>query len=396
MKRASPRHLVAVWNPSYTTDAMEEHLRVLLHWSELRAKGEADADEVYVMWSRLRSPNRVAPLPHLDDVFALRKQIESGTETHLYLTDFRSLYVGWLSEITSEQFLDEYPDEIDHLPAYAHGRPTDFYFTLWDIRRLVADDTVGTAEELSRLLNVRYDRRPVSLYGGMVDLPLIVERPDARLWFSDRGILTDGRLWAEHDASRRSETERVSRDLRENLFGDDLWGALEPGTRAFLASGEAVYRARRNDPNFDFSSCAIEYAKAIETELNALVFPLLRPMYSKGSPVGRMTSIEGRQVDLGKPVSHQTLGAMVNLLEHNQDVRRGLKAVFPARDAKFLMTELPHYIRPVGELRNPAAHDRRLTREEVSGLREEIMGIGREGLLVRLGRTKIRTRAVRV
>ena len=25
-----PRHLVAVWNPSYTTDAMEEHLRVLL------------------------------------------------------------------------------------------------------------------------------------------------------------------------------------------------------------------------------------------------------------------------------------------------------------------------------------------------------------------------------
>lgn len=329
MKRTSPRHLVAVWNPSYATDAMEVHLRLLLDWSELHKKGDANQDEVYVLWARLRSANRVAPLPHLDDILALNDQIEDGVETHIYLTDYRSLYVGWLSEITPESFLKEWPDEADHLPSYAHGRPTDFFFHLWDIRRLVADDTVATVAELSRLMNVRYDHRPVSIYGGMVDLPLIVERPDARLWFSDRGILTNGRLWAEHDASWRSETERISRDLRENLFGDDLWGALEPGTRVFLASGEAVYRARRHDPNFDFSSCAIEYAKAIETELNALVFPLLRPVYAKGNPVGRITHVDGRRIDLGKPVPHQTLGAMVNLLANNQDVQRGLKLVLP-------------------------------------------------------------------
>ena len=46
--------------------------------------------------------------------------------------------------------------------------------------------------------------------------------------------------------------------------------------RTFLATGEALLRAHREDPRFDFSATAMEYAKAVETELNALVFPALR------------------------------------------------------------------------------------------------------------------------
>lgn len=78
----------------------------------------------------------------------------------------------------------------------------------------------------------------------------------------------------------RGETERVARDLRENLFGSDVWHALEPASRTFLAAGEAVYRARRDDPRFDFSGPMVEYAKALETELNALIFPALRRVYA--------------------------------------------------------------------------------------------------------------------
>ena len=35
--------------------------------------------------------------------------------------------------------------------------------------------------ELKLLRNPEYHDRPVSLYGGMVDLPLIVVRPDGKL-----------------------------------------------------------------------------------------------------------------------------------------------------------------------------------------------------------------------
>ena len=383
------RHLVAVWNPSYAADAMDEHLRILVEWSEKHQHGKVGRDEVFVWWARLRSVNRNAMLPHIDEVLGLCTQIEAGVETHLYLTDYRSLYVAHLADITNEPLLEQYPDDADHLPAYEHDRPADLYFQLWDIRRLVADDTIATVEELKNLRNVRYDLRPVSLYGGMTDLPLIVERPDPRLWFSDDGALTQGRLWAEHDVALRGETDRVSRDLRENLFGDRIWSLLEHGTRAFLATGEAMFRARRADPSFDFSAVAVEYAKALETELNAIVFAPLRKLYSKGNSTRRHTRVADAMLDLGGSVPHQTLGTVLHLLEHNDDVRAGLRSELSQTHAEFMLRDVVYQLRPVAEIRNPAAHSERLTRAQVSELRERVLGIGQDGLICRLARVKL-------
>lgn len=383
-----PRHLVAIWNPSYAADAMQEHLRILVDAAERYRRAEIERDDVYVWWARLRSGNRIRPLPHLDDVLALRKQIDEQTETHLYLTDYRSLYVADLADITIDP-----PEggDLERLPEYLRDKPADLYFRLWDIRRLVADDTVATVTELRQLQNVRYDHRPVSLYGGMVDLPLIVERPDPRLWFSDDGMLTDEQLWAQHDAALRSETDRIGRDLRENLFGDDVWSAFEAGTRAFLATAEALFRSRREDPVFDFAPVAVEYAKAVEVEVNALIFPAIRRVYSKGNPQGRRTIIDGQPADLGEAVPHQTLGALITTLQHNEDVRRGIRAVFGDTDASTIIGLIPHHLDPLAKRRNPAAHSARLDFRTISELRADIVGIGREGLLNQLARLKLRS-----
>jgi len=133
----APTHLLTVWNPSYVDDAMDAHLRVLLRWAERRDRGEAAPDDVYVWWAKLHSPRREGDLPHVDDVLALSEQIAAGVETHLYLTDYRSLYVGYLIEIDSGDLLGEYPDEIEHMPSYYRDREADFWFHLRDIRRLV-------------------------------------------------------------------------------------------------------------------------------------------------------------------------------------------------------------------------------------------------------------------
>jgi hypothetical protein len=382
----TPRHLVAVWNPSYAADAMDEHLRILIDWFEQWRSGKAEWDDVYVWWAALRSSNRLQPLPHLDDLLALDQQAESGVETHLYLTDYRSLYVAQVREITREDPLQE--DEGDHMPSYEHGKPAHLWLMLNDIRRLVADDTVATVHELAKLLNVNYDRRPVSLYGGMTNLPLIVERPDGQQWFGDRDLIGH-RLWAEHDVAMRSDTDRMSRELRENLLGDEIWTRLEHGTRAFLATGEATFRARRQDPSYDFSTVTLEYAKAVESELNGVIFSALRSHYGNGNPVGRRTNVDGRPLDLGGQVPHQTLGTVINLLEHNEDVRRAIKAMFSQSDAQFILGEAVHHLRPIAELRNPAAHSARLTRVEASRLREQILGIGQDGLICRIARLKV-------
>jgi hypothetical protein len=129
-----------------------------------------------------------------------------------------ALYVGWLGEVTAED-VRETEDEVAHMPAYYQGREADFWFRLFDIRRLVDDDTPAVIQQTRRLLNRRYNDRPVSLYGGMVELPLIVTHPDDMKWFADRDLLTGDALWAVRDAEMRADTSRLARDLPENLLG---------------------------------------------------------------------------------------------------------------------------------------------------------------------------------
>src|SRR3972149_5108852 len=93
--------------------------------------GQAEADEVYVWWGKIRSKNRDGRLKHHDQVTALDAQAQAGTETHLYLTDYRSLYVAEVGEVTDE---DVREDE-------GEARHAAFWFRLFDIRRLVGDGT---------------------------------------------------------------------------------------------------------------------------------------------------------------------------------------------------------------------------------------------------------------
>ena len=169
-----------------------------------------------------------------------------------------------MGEITAEHLPREQPEELDHMPSYYRDQFADFWFQLWDIRRLVADDTPAVIEELKRLRNTRYHDRPVSLYGGMVELPLIVTREDGASWFSDRDVLTDGQLWAQREAELRGETE-----------------------------------------------------------LNALLMPAMRKILSGKSQSERSVLLDGRTVDLGLRISPQSLGTLLVMLEKKPVVRMG-------------------------------------------------------------------------
>lgn len=386
------RHLLTVWNPAYADNALDAHLRVLLRWAERSRDDRDDAtpDDVYVWWAKIRSSNRDGPLPHAAEIAAVQAQIDAPEETHLYLTDYRSLYVGHLGEVTADDVVADTPGEADHVPSYVTGYDVDFWFRVYDLRRLVADDTPAVIDELRKLRNTRYHDRPVSLYGGMVELPLIVTRDDGARWFADRNLLTAGRLWAERDADLRADTQRLARELPDNLFGRRVWEAFEPATRTFLMAGEAVFRARRDDPTFDFSGPAMEYAKAVETELNALLFPALRRVLQGKALKDREVRVDGRPLDLGGRVQHQTLGAMAYLLEHDVVVLRTLAAAFNAADAGWLRG-LHRELNPVIQLRNPAAHAEAVGLEPIERLRASVLGIGAEGLLVRIARVKGRS-----
>jgi hypothetical protein len=79
----------------------------------------------------------------------LRMQIDDDVETHLYLTDYRSLYAGQLGEVTADAVLEE-EGEAEHAPSYYRGQAADFWFRLWDLRRLLSAQRRRTRRCASR------------------------------------------------------------------------------------------------------------------------------------------------------------------------------------------------------------------------------------------------------
>lgn len=250
MGSVTDRHLLGVWNPSYAADAMDAHLRLLLANTAAYRAGKLPEEEVYVWWGKVRSPYRLERLPQLDEILAMDDSLDPDgeRELHLYLTDYRSLYVGHVYEITAD---DVRGDEGSHVPAYytEANLQCDCWFRLGDIRRLVLDDTVAVIDELRKLRNTHYQGRPVSLYGGMVNLPLVVTRDDGVRFFDPdvREALLEGKHWVEADASRTG-LGAVERDLRENLFGAEAWNRLDVTTRTSPPARSSRRRSRSSAP----------------------------------------------------------------------------------------------------------------------------------------------------
>jgi hypothetical protein len=385
------RHLVSVWNPAYAADAMEAHLQLLLARARAaRAGGTSiDGDDVCVCWAKVASSNRLQPAPHDADLAALAAELADEDveprEVHLYLTDYRSLYVGHVVHVSPT--LSDAARALLAPPYYATlALRTDWWFTLADIRRLVQDDLEGVIAQLRQLENVHYHRKPVSLYGGMVDLPLVVERPDGATFFdvAERDAITRGRLWAEFDAEHGG-TGAMARELRENLLGDETWNRLDPTVHGFLASGETLFRRHRHDAAFDFSPAITCYAKAVEVQLNTL----LRTVAPRLKAHERLVKIEDRTVELS-PGTRLSLGQLARALYEETDLRDGLRRT--VHDARWLLESCGGFLAEfTSTVRNEGTHERHVDRATAADWRARIMGIGCEGHLVALARCRLRS-----
>jgi hypothetical protein len=160
-------------------------------------------------------------------------------DLHLYLTDYRSLYVADVEQVSDT---DPRAADAAHVPPHtpSAGFSCDCWFRLRDVRALVPGDLKGVAAELSRLRNTHYHDKAVSLHGGKVELPLLVTRPDWRRYFQDgeRDLLADGQRWVRFDAEQGG-VGALEATLRDDHLGELAWHGLDAAARRFLATALA-------------------------------------------------------------------------------------------------------------------------------------------------------------
>ena len=380
-------HLVSVWNPSVATGAMEEHIKVLLAMARRHREEGGDPADVYVWWGKVRSSNRQKPMPHLAQVMALDAESPEDEhdprEMHLYLTDYRSLYVGQVSCITDA---DVRMTEPDHVPPYyrTEALNCDCWFQLWDLRRIVQDDTLAVVAELKKLRNTHYNDRPVSIYGGMVDLPLVVYREDDVRFFDaeERKAALDGQYWVEFDAGATG-LGAIERELRDNLFGEDVWLALDVGTRTFVATAERIFRDNRSNSAFDFAPVIGGLAKALEIECKRKLKAGLR----NAAPAARMANVDGRTVDLGQG-PHLSLGQIAHALAGERQLVAALGSGL--RPSAWFTGQLPAILDDFRTVRNEGTHAAPVDRDTAVRWRNRIVGVGCQGVLAELANARAR------
>ncbi|MEO7647175.1 MAG: hypothetical protein ABIV11_02895 [Gemmatimonadaceae bacterium] len=312
---------------------MERHLDTLLGRIRRYRAGEISADDVYVWWGKVRSPHREGALPHLETICALETDVDSR-EVHVYLTDYRSLFVAHLGEVTCDDIR-----ELDDEPMpdyYKEFGDCDCWFRLWDIRRIVVDDTAEVVNQLKKLRGPPYHNRPVSIYGGMRDLPLIVTREDDVAFFDPdrRKHLTENKFWAEFDAEHAG-------------IG------------------------------------AIELCKAYEVQTNEILQALARRIPEDS----RFVNFDGRTRSITE-LGHLTLGELARVLR-DPDVADPMRHWMNRDDANWFLGSLPAILVEVSDTRNAAAHSKRVDREAALRIRERALGVGCEGHLARLGKVRI-------
>jgi hypothetical protein len=381
-------HLLAVWNPRFAGDAMQAHLRVLYQAAREFRSGRCSEDDLYVWWGKVRSENRTGPLPHLEKILAIETEIDRNDddpETHVYLTDYQSLYVAHLGEVTRD---DPRADRTEkgRVPAYYRKSKLDcdFWFRLWDVRRLVSDDTPTVANELRKLHNVRHHGRPVSIYGGMVELPLIVTESEGTRYFDPefrRSYIGD-KYWIEWDVERAG-VGSIERDLRENLFGDRAWLTFGPTARNFLSTAEKLWRDHATDLMFDFSAILLEYCKAIEVRCNHV----LRGAMALAEPRIRCYNRDGRSVDVGDG-RQLNLRELATFIGDDQERVGFLKGQLS--QGSWFTGQLPPVLRELADARGPAAHADAVDRGALQRLRDRLCGIGQEGVFPMLARVGLK------
>lgn len=374
-----PQHLVTVWNPTYATNALEAHVRVLLDWAR---RTDVDPDEVYVWWGKVKSSQRQAAMPHLADVVALSPDDGATHEVHLYLTDYRSLYVACVDCVST---VDPRIEDAAHVPAYydAESLRCDCWFLLRDIRLLVRDDLEGVADDLRRLRNTRYHDRPVSLYGGMVDLPLLVYAEEPRSFFEEGECrqLTGGTSWAVFDSEQRG-VGAIEATLRHDHFGATAWQSLDGTARRFIAMAEATLREHRGDHAFDLSPVAVLYGKALEVQLSVVLRAGLRGLREPDCYV----TVQGISHRLPDALP-MTLSPLVDALAHDERRARHLASVL--KDGVWLVEQCAAVVHAFArEARNPASHGDVVQRDVVMHWRDQLLGVGCEGVLPRLARVR--------
>ena len=168
----------------------------------------------------------------------------------------------------------------------------------------------------------------------------------------------------------------------------DCWQELEELTRNFLITGESVFRAFRTVKEVDFAAPAVEFAKALEVELNAKLINRFRSYYKSFSKRiqqkdrRRSVLLSDKELTLGQ-IKHELKEIISNSNAVYVIFREYLKQKSDSPDFWLDSDKFPKTLQIITDrYRNGAAHTKRITLKLFEEWRNLLLGLKDESSLL--------------
>lgn len=355
------KNILILYNPYYQSDVIEQHLQIMI-------------DNEQVAFGKVRSKLNTTQNSFENDLEEIYQSVDETNHLQLFLTDYSSLFVAKVVKITNE-------DMSSIAPRYYKEKNLDVekWFIISDLRELVRDDFKGIRDyHLANLTTPNFGNHTYALYGNSYTYPLIVDMKYGINYFDDE---------TKHypNVFQTEEFLDIKNNLIKYSFGTKYVNYMHPDTINNIISAEIEYQQNYTNPLYDFSSVVIKYSKTIEQEIYILIKYLFQMLTKQQPEIMNISyNIQGcehtiRDIFHNKP----NLGTYKFLLK-NEMILQSIDLYCDKSLKFYIIKDIPYYINLIQDIRNEAVHSKQPLHDDIHKLREKIIGITHESIIINL------------
>ena len=183
---------------------------------------------------------------------------------------------------------------------------------------------------------------------------------------------------------KSKEYLQIKENFIQYTFGEKWINRMHPNSLDNIVSAEMEYMQNRLNPQYDFSTVIIKYAKTMEQELYGFIKTLFKRLIAYDSSIENISySVQSRDYKISDIFTTKPNIGTYKFLLREYKVKGCMdESIKDYHTKKFISSTIPHYISQVQKIRNESVHGEAATLEDAEELRKSILGISKMSMLV--------------
>ena len=357
------KNLLILFNPYYQSDVIQQHLNILI-------------DKEKVAFGKIRSALKNREHNFEEQLSKIYESVSEENYLQLFLTDYSNIYSAKVVKVTDE-------DMLDIAPSYYKEKnlEVESWFVITDMREIVRNDFEIIREEvLSNFTTPNFGDHSYAIYGNNYIYPLMIDMKEEIDYFESK----DTEFKHYPNMFKSKEYLQIKENFIQYTFGDKWINRMHPNSLDNIVSAEMEYMQNRLNPQYDFSTVIIKYAKTMEQELYGFIKTLFKYLVSYDPSIGNINySVQSRNYKISDIFTTKPNIGTYKFLLREYKVKGCMdESIKDYHTKKFISSTIPHYISQVQKIRNESVHGEAATLEDAEELRKSILGISKMSMLI--------------